>query len=94
MQGRRTPRQVASRVQKYFEKLKRFGVDIGNGGPVAMEDDEGRVDFFSLRRAGIEEGERSAGVVNDRRLDNDIHFCRGEQRKTGEAALLAITRFI
>ncbi|KAF8558557.1 hypothetical protein OG21DRAFT_1493787 [Imleria badia] len=27
MGGRRTPRQVASRVQKYFEKLKRFGVD-------------------------------------------------------------------
>ncbi|KAF9001197.1 hypothetical protein BDQ17DRAFT_1400354 [Cyathus striatus] len=26
MGGRRTPRQVASRVQKYFEKLKRFGV--------------------------------------------------------------------
>ncbi|KAF9458263.1 hypothetical protein BDZ94DRAFT_1325632 [Collybia nuda] len=26
MEGRRTPRQVASRVQKYFEKLKRFGV--------------------------------------------------------------------
>lgn len=26
MNGRRTPRQVASRVQKYFEKLKRFGV--------------------------------------------------------------------
>ncbi|VDC05276.1 unnamed protein product [Peniophora sp. CBMAI 1063] len=42
MEGRRTPRQVASRVQKYFEKLKRFGVDIiGNGGgPVAMEDDD------------------------------------------------------
>ncbi|KAI0033015.1 hypothetical protein K488DRAFT_85312 [Vararia minispora EC-137] len=32
MHGRRTPRQVASRVQKYFEKLKRFGVDIANGG--------------------------------------------------------------
>jgi hypothetical protein len=29
MQGRRTPRQVASRVQKYFEKLKRFGVGVG-----------------------------------------------------------------
>ncbi|KZV71187.1 hypothetical protein PENSPDRAFT_578108, partial [Peniophora sp. CONT] len=41
MQGKRTPRQVASRVQKYFEKLKRFGVEIGNGGgPVAMEDDD------------------------------------------------------
>ncbi|KAJ3507592.1 hypothetical protein NLJ89_g6216 [Agrocybe chaxingu] len=26
MDGRRTPRQVASRVQKYFEKLKKFGV--------------------------------------------------------------------
>ncbi|KAI0061074.1 hypothetical protein BV25DRAFT_1917052 [Artomyces pyxidatus] len=31
MNGRRTPRQVASRVQKYFEKLKRFGVDISAG---------------------------------------------------------------
>ncbi|THH17982.1 hypothetical protein EW146_g2909 [Bondarzewia mesenterica] len=29
MNGRRTARQVASRVQKYFEKLKRFGLDIG-----------------------------------------------------------------
>jgi hypothetical protein len=29
MGGRRTPRQVASRVQKYFEKLKLFGVNIG-----------------------------------------------------------------
>ncbi|KAG1737800.1 hypothetical protein EDB19DRAFT_1716699 [Suillus lakei] len=28
MGGRRTPRQVASRVQKYFEKLKRFGVGV------------------------------------------------------------------
>ncbi|TFK28236.1 hypothetical protein FA15DRAFT_701136 [Coprinopsis marcescibilis] len=28
MGGRRTPRQVASRVQKYFEKLKRFGADL------------------------------------------------------------------
>lgn len=28
MNGRRTPRQVASRVQKYFEKLKKFGVDV------------------------------------------------------------------
>lgn len=27
MAGKRTPRQVASRVQKYFEKLKKFGVD-------------------------------------------------------------------
>jgi hypothetical protein len=30
MHGRRTPRQVASRVQKYFEKLKRFGVGVGD----------------------------------------------------------------
>lgn len=29
MNGRRTPRQVASRVQKYFEKLKRFGIGVG-----------------------------------------------------------------
>ncbi|KAF8073494.1 hypothetical protein FPV67DRAFT_1478044 [Lyophyllum atratum] len=29
MNGRRTPRQVASRVQKYFEKLKRFGIGDG-----------------------------------------------------------------
>jgi hypothetical protein len=29
MSGRRTPRQVASRVQKYFEKLKKFGVEPG-----------------------------------------------------------------
>jgi hypothetical protein len=28
MNGRRTARQVASRVQKYYEKLKRFGVDV------------------------------------------------------------------
>ena len=28
MGGRRTPRQVASRVQKYFEKLKLFGVKV------------------------------------------------------------------
>lgn len=28
MGGIRTPRQVASRVQKYFEKLKRFGVGV------------------------------------------------------------------
>ncbi|KAJ3812576.1 hypothetical protein EV368DRAFT_36924, partial [Lentinula lateritia] len=27
MDGRRTPRQVASRVQKYFEKLKKFGIE-------------------------------------------------------------------
>ncbi|THH30497.1 hypothetical protein EUX98_g3700 [Antrodiella citrinella] len=29
MSGRRTPRQVASRVQKYYEKLKRFGLEMG-----------------------------------------------------------------
>ncbi|KAI0274503.1 hypothetical protein BGY98DRAFT_993200 [Russula aff. rugulosa BPL654] len=29
MGGRRTPRQVATRVQKYFEKLKLFGVNVG-----------------------------------------------------------------
>ncbi|OCH94651.1 hypothetical protein OBBRIDRAFT_789126 [Obba rivulosa] len=29
MNGRRTARQVASRVQKYYEKLKRFGLDVG-----------------------------------------------------------------
>jgi len=28
MNGRRTARQVASRVQKYFEKLRKFGVDV------------------------------------------------------------------
>jgi len=28
MGGRRAPRQVASRVQKYFEKLKLFGVNV------------------------------------------------------------------
>jgi len=28
MGGMRTPRQVASRVQKYFEKLKRFGIGV------------------------------------------------------------------
>uniref|UniRef100_A0A0W0FXF9 Uncharacterized protein n=1 Tax=Moniliophthora roreri TaxID=221103 RepID=A0A0W0FXF9_MONRR len=28
MNGRRTPRQVASRVQKYYEKLKRFGINV------------------------------------------------------------------
>ncbi|KXN83810.1 ZZ-type zinc finger-containing protein 3 [Leucoagaricus sp. SymC.cos] len=27
MNGRRTPRQVASRVQKYFEKLKKYGME-------------------------------------------------------------------
>ena len=31
MNGRRTARQVASRVQKYYEKLKRFGVDVTVG---------------------------------------------------------------
>lgn len=37
MNGRRTPRQVASRVQKYFEKLKRFGVDLkANGAGTAL----------------------------------------------------------
>ncbi|CAL1710022.1 unnamed protein product [Somion occarium] len=30
MNGRRTARQVASRVQKYYEKLKRFGVELGS----------------------------------------------------------------
>ncbi|KAG5637663.1 hypothetical protein H0H81_003684 [Sphagnurus paluster] len=29
MNGKRTPRQVASRVQKYFEKLKKFGIGEG-----------------------------------------------------------------
>ncbi|KAH9928011.1 uncharacterized protein BXZ73DRAFT_102517 [Epithele typhae] len=29
MNGRRTARQVASRVQKYYEKLKRFGIEMG-----------------------------------------------------------------
>ena len=37
MNGRRTPRQVASRVQKYFEKLKRFGLSTDPQGDV---DDE------------------------------------------------------
>ncbi|KAJ8487863.1 hypothetical protein ONZ45_g14174 [Pleurotus djamor] len=32
MKGRRTPRQVASRVQKYFDKLKRFGVGVNSHG--------------------------------------------------------------
>ncbi|KAI0791582.1 hypothetical protein BC629DRAFT_1510643 [Irpex lacteus] len=31
MDGKRTPRQVASRVQKYYEKLKRYGLDVGSG---------------------------------------------------------------
>jgi hypothetical protein len=30
MNGKRTPRQVASRVQKYFEKLKRYGLDVAS----------------------------------------------------------------
>ncbi|OBZ77117.1 ZZ-type zinc finger-containing protein 3 [Grifola frondosa] len=30
MNGRRTARQVASRVQKYYEKLKRFGVELSH----------------------------------------------------------------
>ncbi|KAI0701853.1 hypothetical protein BC835DRAFT_1411335 [Cytidiella melzeri] len=29
MNGKRTPRQVASRVQKYYEKLKRYGLEVG-----------------------------------------------------------------
>ncbi|KAM5545975.1 hypothetical protein V8D89_000101 [Ganoderma adspersum] len=32
MNGRRTARQVASRVQKYYEKLKRFGIEVASGG--------------------------------------------------------------
>jgi hypothetical protein len=37
MGGTRTPRQVASRVQKYYEKMKKLGVavdsaDMGGGG--------------------------------------------------------------
>jgi hypothetical protein len=39
MNGRRTPRQVASRVQKYFEKLKRFGLEAEGAG-VGVVDDE------------------------------------------------------
>ncbi|CDO72125.1 hypothetical protein BN946_scf184962.g68 [Trametes cinnabarina] len=35
MNGRRTARQVASRVQKYYEKLKRFGVGVGNSSSKA-----------------------------------------------------------
>jgi hypothetical protein len=31
MNGRRTPKQVASRVQKYFEKLKQFGLKVDTG---------------------------------------------------------------
>ncbi|KAJ6588211.1 hypothetical protein B0H19DRAFT_1098356 [Mycena capillaripes] len=27
MDGRRTPRQVSSRVQKYLQKLKKFGIE-------------------------------------------------------------------
>jgi hypothetical protein len=27
MEGRRTPRQVSSRVQKYLQKLKKYGVE-------------------------------------------------------------------
>jgi hypothetical protein len=37
MQGRRTPRQVASRVQKYFEKLKRFGVGVRPEDPAGED---------------------------------------------------------
>ncbi|TFY75533.1 hypothetical protein EWM64_g8478, partial [Hericium alpestre] len=40
MGGRRTPRQVASRVQKYFEKLRRFGVEIGGGSKRETEEPE------------------------------------------------------
>ncbi|KIJ16513.1 hypothetical protein PAXINDRAFT_176232 [Paxillus involutus ATCC 200175] len=36
MGGRRTPRQVASRVQKYFEKLKRFGVGVDKKGKAKL----------------------------------------------------------
>lgn len=32
MNGRRTARQVASRVQKYYEKLKKFGIEVAPGG--------------------------------------------------------------
>ncbi|KAI0342496.1 hypothetical protein BDW22DRAFT_1357867 [Trametopsis cervina] len=32
MNGKRTSRQVASRVQKYYEKLKRYGLGVGGGG--------------------------------------------------------------
>ncbi|KAH8112321.1 hypothetical protein DFH11DRAFT_1481759, partial [Phellopilus nigrolimitatus] len=28
MNGRRTPRQVASRVQKYFAKMKKWGLGV------------------------------------------------------------------
>jgi hypothetical protein len=46
MNGRRTPRQVASRVQKYFEKLKRFGLEAeaegaSAGGSKNYDMDEG-----------------------------------------------------
>ncbi|KAJ7829393.1 hypothetical protein B0H14DRAFT_2366651, partial [Mycena olivaceomarginata] len=27
MEGRRTPRQVSSRVQKYLQKLKKYGIE-------------------------------------------------------------------
>lgn len=37
MNGRRTARQVASRVQKYYEKLKRFGVDVNAGSSRAND---------------------------------------------------------
>ncbi|KIJ64731.1 hypothetical protein HYDPIDRAFT_111320 [Hydnomerulius pinastri MD-312] len=36
MGGKRTPRQVASRVQKYFEKLKRFGVGVDKKGKAVL----------------------------------------------------------
>ncbi|KAJ7032496.1 hypothetical protein C8F04DRAFT_1107036 [Mycena alexandri] len=28
MEGRRTPRQVSSRVQKYLQKLRKFGLEV------------------------------------------------------------------
>lgn len=37
MSGRRTARQVASRVQKYYEKLKRFVVDVNAGSSRAND---------------------------------------------------------
>jgi hypothetical protein len=39
MNGRRTPRQVASRVQKYFEKLKQFGLEAEGAGAGNAEDE-------------------------------------------------------
>lgn len=37
MNGRRTARQVASRVQKYYEKLKRFGLEVGTSSTLNNE---------------------------------------------------------